>query len=301
MAVTATSPNRLKNAFYNKPLKIVNQGHWELDLKSNHLAWSSCQYSIYGYEPNEINLNDEFFILKTTHCSEINRVTKIINDALKGHEGYNFKRRIIRKNGSIGFAETHAKIFRSCDGIPTKIIGTTVDISREIANEQDNFTSPQFFEVLYSNYNKAIFSKIFALVKEKHISKDLCQEVFVKAWNNMSTYNKEKGELYTWLINIARNHCIDYFRSKHFRSKKNIFSLDQTSSYAIKGEALSLDRFDISNLLSKLNHDQKELIELLFLQGFTQTEVAAIKQLPLGSVKTKSRNALNALRKLAPK
>lgn len=299
MTSIAPSHNRFDTAFYNMPLEVPNKGHWELDLKTNHLLWSDYQYKIYGYLPYEINLNTEFFILKTTHYSEINRITEIINNALEKHEGYNFKRRIVRKNGSIGFVETHAKIIRSSDGIPSKIIGTTLDISREIANEQDNFTSPQFFEVLYSNYNQAIFSKIFALVKEKNISKDLCQEVFVKAWNNMSTYNKEKGELYTWLINIARNHCIDYFRSKNFRSKKNTSSLDQINSYLIKNESFNLDRFDISNLLSKLNPDEKELIELLFLQGFTQNEVAKIKKLPLGSIKTKSRNVLNTLRKIA--
>ena len=107
MTAIATSRNLFDTAFYNMPLEVQNKGHWELDLQSNHLLWSDYQYKIYGYKPHEININDGFFILKTTHCSEVNRITKIINDALKEHEGYNFKRRIIRKNGSIGFVETN--------------------------------------------------------------------------------------------------------------------------------------------------------------------------------------------------
>src|SRR3954469_17037526 len=89
------------------------QGNWELDLNQNRLYWSKDQYQLYGYEPGELTLNDEFFILKTTHISDLKRISGIVAEAISNKLQYNFKRRILKKNGRIGFAETHALIIRS--------------------------------------------------------------------------------------------------------------------------------------------------------------------------------------------
>lgn len=278
---------------------IVLKGIWELDLNSNKLSWSENQYKIYGYKANEILLNDEFFLLKTTHASDVERIKKIINRALKEHDSYNFKRRIIKKNGKIGVAETRAKIIRSENGEPKKIKGITIDLSSD--NDIGCF-DPLEFKPLFENYRKAIHAEIFKLTRLEVESKDLCQEVFIKAWKNIYQYNPKKGELFTWLVTIARNHCKDYFRSKTFRNSHiETTSIDLNFYDLFRTESFNLDRMDLYSLLSRLDVDQKELIELLFLKGYTQPEVAEIKDLPLGTVKTKSRMALRTLKELAYK
>ncbi|PBQ30313.1 hypothetical protein CNR22_00570 [Sphingobacteriaceae bacterium] len=272
------------------------KGNWELDLKQNNLSWSPEQFSLYGYEPNELILNDEYFIINTTHPSDIERITATINEALRKSDGYAFKRRIIKKNGSLGFVETQAKIIRSKNGIPEKIIGTTSDIGGHSENGFYDYSDPLFFKMFYSKYKKAITAEIYKWTYNNTLSKDLCQEIFLKAWHNMSKYDATKGELYTWLINIARNHCKDYLRSKYFRYHQLTQNYDCAPEPAYEETVSDFENKQVKELILRLPLDQREIIELLFIQGFTQTEVATMKQLPLGTVKSRSRIALKFLR-----
>ncbi|MBC7382872.1 MAG: sigma-70 family RNA polymerase sigma factor [Bacteroidia bacterium] len=295
MNIFSNSYNINKPVNLNKNSSGKLQGNWELNLATKQLHWSDDQFRLYGYEPYEFRLNNEFFIQNTTYEYDIERITKIINKAISGKTFYSFRSRIIKKNGIISLAETQAEIIRSPNGEAQKIIGTTSDIS----NTTDiNYNDPKYFNIIFINYRKALYSEIFRLTKQKDLSYDLCQEVFIKAWQNIPEYNAGKGELYTWLISIARNHCNDYYRSKQFQTVRNTSLIDTNSQFALIPETFNLDHIDIKMLLSKLNIEQKEIIEMLFIQGFSQSEVAKIKNLPLGTVKTKSRSALKLLKEM---
>jgi hypothetical protein len=194
----------------------LQQGTWEYDLHSHQLYWSKDQYSIYGYEPGELSLNDEFFILKTTHVSDVRRISGIVDDAIKKHCQYNFKRRIIKNGGKLGFVETKAIIIRSVEGEAQKVLGTSIDLCGRTAASLD-YNDPRYFTKLYNDYKKVIMHEIMLLVNDEDTANDLCQEVFLKAWHSMSQYDPAKGQLYTWLSNIAKNHCKDYFKSRYYR------------------------------------------------------------------------------------
>ncbi len=281
-------------------VKLIKEQHgsWELDLLDNKLFWSDNQYKIYGYAPGEILLDPEYFLKKTTSPSDLDRINAIVSNALKNCGSYTFKRRIVKKNGELSFAETTAVIIRSKEGIPIKIIGVTVDISGKSNNEHINYNDPCVFNSIYLNYRKSLLSEIKKIVKEEELANDLCQEVFIKAWNNMYQYSLEKGTIYTWLVTIARNHCRDHFRSKAFKKKQNTCTIDNICPSTIKLESFDLIHHDITQLLAQLSFEQKEIIELLFIEGFTQSEVALMKGMPLGTVKTKSRNAICKLKEL---
>ena len=78
------------------------------------------------------------------------------------------------------------------------------------------------FTYLYDMYSKSLFSVINVLVKNREEAEDVLQEVFVKIWKNIDSYNESKGRFYTWILNIARNTSIDKLRSKNFNdSQKN--------------------------------------------------------------------------------
>ncbi|MCZ8286780.1 MAG: sigma-70 family RNA polymerase sigma factor [Bacteroidia bacterium] len=272
-----------------------NPGNWEMNLEEHRLSWSPDQYRIYGYEPHELRLDDDFFIINTTHPSDIDRISAIVNRSLKHEEGYNFKRRIIKKDGSFGFVQTEARIIRSVKHIPVKIIGTTTDIQGQSAEGTYDYSDPLFFNRFYKDYKKAILSEIHKWTFDADLSKDLCQEVFLKAWHHMHSYNPAKGGLYTWLINIARNHCKDYLKSKYHRYKQLSRPMD------LLGETISDNREEIGSLcthqlLFSLSVDLRETVELVFIQGFTQEDVARIKNIPLGTVKTKCRTAIQKMR-----
>ncbi len=273
------------------------KGTWELDINTRQLVWSPNQYKIYGYEPNEFNITEEFFILKTTHAADVDRIFKIVRDALKKANAYNFKRRIIRKDGSLGFVETQARILRLDNGKPYKIVGTTTPIDSGCEPALHYNSDLVFFNQIYSKYKGAIFFYIYKNVFDQDIAKDLCQEIFIKVWKNISNYKKEKGEIYTWLINITKNHCKDYYKSQHFQKGKVTIELDHIKEkHAYFGNS---NGTDIRKLLSLISPEQSEIINMLFIDGFTHAEVAKIRKLPLGTLKAKSRKAIQRLRLLS--
>ena len=70
------------------------------------------------------------------------------------------------------------------------------------------------FNYLYDNYSAALYSVIISIVPDRELSNDILQEVFVKIWRQIETYDVTKGRLFTWMLNIARNASIDALRSK---------------------------------------------------------------------------------------
>lgn len=154
------------------------------------------------------------------------------------------------------------------------------------------------FTLLYDNYSKSLYGVIFNLIRDKEEAEDLLQEVFVKIWKNIDTYNDSKGRFYTWMLNIARNATIDRLRSKGFNnSQKNLSSdnfvhiLDDNAKVVNKIDAIGIKTF-----INKLKPKCIQIIDLLFFKGYTQQEASEELDIPLGTVKTQNRNCMNELR-----
>ena len=154
------------------------------------------------------------------------------------------------------------------------------------------------FTQLYDMYSKSLFSIITNLVKDREEAEDVLQEVFVKIWKNIDTYNQSKGRLYTWMLNITRNTAIDKLRSKGFNnSQKNLSSdnfvhlLDDSNKLTNK-----IDSIGLRDFVNKLKPKCIQLIDLLFFKGFTQQEASEELAIPLGTVKTQNRMCMNDLR-----
>ena len=80
------------------------------------------------------------------------------------------------------------------------------------------------FEKLYQLYKESISGIIFNIVRDKELTEEILQDVFIKAWNNADSYSSKKGRFFTWLLNIARNRAIDTLRSRSFKNnQKNIY------------------------------------------------------------------------------
>jgi RNA polymerase sigma-70 factor (ECF subfamily) len=77
----------------------------------------------------------------------------------------------------------------------------------------------QAFSFLYDRYSKALFNIILQIIPQQELAEDVLQEVFVKIWQNIKSYDETKGRLYTWMLNIARNQSIDRTRSKDFNNR----------------------------------------------------------------------------------
>jgi RNA polymerase sigma-70 factor (ECF subfamily) len=154
------------------------------------------------------------------------------------------------------------------------------------------------FTLLYDNYSKSLFGVIYNLIRNKEEAEDVLQEVFVKIWNNIDSYNESKGRLYTWMLNIARNTTIDKLRSKGYNNSQKNLSADNFV-YILEDNSKTMNRIDaigIKKFIDKLKPKCIQIIELLFFQGFTQQEASEELEIPLGTVKTNNRNCMNELR-----
>lgn len=154
------------------------------------------------------------------------------------------------------------------------------------------------FNTLYDMYSKSLYGVIFNLLKNKEEAEDVLQEVFVKIWKNIDSYNDTKGRFFTWILNIARNASIDRLRSKdHTKNLKNlsvdnfVHILDHNATVVNKIDAIGIREF-----VKKLKPVCVRIIELLFFKGYTQQEASDELAMPLGTVKTQNRNCINDLR-----
>ena len=156
------------------------------------------------------------------------------------------------------------------------------------------------FQRIYELYSESVYGIIYSILNDEAIAQEILQDVFLKIWNNSSSYNSDKGRFFTWILNIARNASIDHIRSKsHKNSKKNLAAdnfvdiLESRSNFSDKADAIGIKKY-----IDILKPVCKKLIDLLFYKGYTQKETAEELEMPLGTVKTRNRACINKLREM---
>ncbi|AQX10668.1 RNA polymerase subunit sigma-70 [Elizabethkingia ursingii] len=156
------------------------------------------------------------------------------------------------------------------------------------------------FHHLYDNYSGALYGVIFRIVQSKEYTEEIIQDVFVKVWNSVHQYDQQKGRFYTWMINIARNTAIDYLKSKGFQNELKNQSIPDFvyNSAELSTSNNTSDFIGFHSVLEGLESDKQELINMAYYQGYTQNEISEQLKIPLGTVKTKMRNALMKLKDL---
>lgn len=152
------------------------------------------------------------------------------------------------------------------------------------------------FSYLYDHYSAALLSVIASIVSDAGSSNDVLQEVFIKIWRQIESYDDSKGRLFTWMLNIARNASIDTLRSKNYRNNQTNKELTEATFSAAGSTQLQVDQIGLRKMVHTLKEEHKVLIELAYFQGFTQDEIAKMLSIPLGTVKTRLRTALTQLR-----
>jgi RNA polymerase sigma-70 factor (ECF subfamily) len=159
---------------------------------------------------------------------------------------------------------------------------------------------PQALAELYDRYGRLAYSLILRVVRDTGVAEDLVQETFLRVWNRVQGFDADKGSIGPWLLAVARNRAIDYLRSTTGRAR-NSLELDATDHPALysdmeKDLLVSDKARRIKAAILKLSPNQREVIELAYFEGLSQTEMAARLGQPLGTVKTWVRTALKNLR-----
>lgn len=158
--------------------------------------------------------------------------------------------------------------------------------------------SNEAFTELYDRYSAMLYGVICRIVNDRADAENLLQDVFVKIWNNLDTYDASKGRLATWLLNIARNTAIDFIRSKVFIQRQKNQNIDSLVSLPQQTPAMTMDTdtIGLKQIVERMSKNYREIIEWLYFDGYTQQEISDNFNLPLGTVKTRSRMALKELR-----
>lgn len=154
------------------------------------------------------------------------------------------------------------------------------------------------FNYLYDNYSGALFTVVLNVVNERELASDVLQEVFVKIWKQVDTYDETRGRLFTWMMNIARNAAIDTVRSKDFKNALQNRELTEAVYEAGGATETRTDQIGLRKIVNGLKQEYRVLMELSYFEGYTQDEISKMLEIPLGTVKTRMRSALIQLRQL---
>ena len=153
--------------------------------------------------------------------------------------------------------------------------------------------------LIYDKYGAALYGVVFKICQQDEaIAQDALQEGLVNVWKNASNYDSSKGRLFTWILNICRNKALDRYRQMKRKSEIQT-NTDNVSAFEKNAKtALNTDVIGLKQEVNKLPEEQRILVELAYLQGFTQSQIAEKLNIPLGTIKTRVRTAIMALRKV---
>lgn len=156
----------------------------------------------------------------------------------------------------------------------------------------------QVMAVLYEKYSIALFGVIHRMLTDQKLAEEQLQECFLKIWNYADKYDPQKGRLFTWMLQIARNTAIDATRTKRFKQEQKIQNLEKSVSIIERSNPVKFntDQIGIRELVEKLNTKYALIIDTIYFRGYTQAEAAEELDLPLGTVKTRVRKALRLLK-----
>jgi RNA polymerase sigma-70 factor (ECF subfamily) len=139
---------------------------------------------------------------------------------------------------------------------------------------------------------------IFRILKKEEIAEEVLQDVFIKIWDRFDNYDASKGKLFTWMLNIARNQAIDKTRSKEISKEQKTSGIENVVSRIDSEEYVEqrVEGIGVKDILKNLPQEQKFVVEYLYFQGYSQSELAEEFNIPLGTVKTRLRLAMQQLR-----
>lgn len=156
----------------------------------------------------------------------------------------------------------------------------------------------QAFATLYRNYSNAFISIIRQIVRDDiELAKDILQDAMVKVWNNINQYDATKGTLFTWMMNICRNVAIDKTRSRDFKNQSKNQSFDLTDGKASGSVHPKPELIGVRKMLEGLEPNHREVVDYVYMLGYSHAEAAELLGLPVGTVKTRLRSAVLELRK----
>ncbi|MEO1053737.1 MAG: RNA polymerase sigma factor [Bacteroidota bacterium] len=158
------------------------------------------------------------------------------------------------------------------------------------------YRDTEALKYLIDNYQVVLSNIVIKIVQSEDLTEEVLQDTFLKVWNRIDDYDRSKGRLFTWMLNIARNKAIDVSRSQAFRYEAKGESIGYTVENTVTTQ-IPHDAIGIADVMASLADELKEVLDWHYFKGFTHQEISDSINLPLGTVKTRLRKAISELRK----
>lgn len=158
------------------------------------------------------------------------------------------------------------------------------------------------FAVFYDRHGGAAYSLAYRILGERAAAEDCVQEAFISIWRSGGRFDPTRGSVRSWTLSIVRNRAIDALRSRAGKAPKLTFDDEEilesrpadelTEEEAMRHETAT----EVRGALSQLPEAQSAVIQLAYFGGFSQSEIASMLNLPLGTVKGRMRLGLEKIR-----
>jgi len=159
------------------------------------------------------------------------------------------------------------------------------------------------FRLLYDRYADLVYSVALLVLADESAAEDVAQEVFLRFWRKLASFDPQRGQFASWLMRVTRNRAVDEVRARG-RLRTHQRALDEAVDDLIDEHAvdpalmavLEGEREQVRLAMAALPDEQREVLVLAYFSGLTQEEIAIKTGAPLGTVKTRIRLAVSKLR-----
>ena len=151
------------------------------------------------------------------------------------------------------------------------------------------------FEELYRRFARTVFGLALRRIGDRGRAEDTVQEVFAAVWRSAASYDRRRGPGGAWIYAIARNATIDAQRRRNAPTVANPPETVSTDATPDEEAEASWNAWRVHRALETLPEHERAVIDLAYFSGLSQTEIADFLQVPLGTVKTRTRAGLARL------
>lgn len=155
------------------------------------------------------------------------------------------------------------------------------------------------FALLYDTYAGAIYRAILKIVRHDTLAEEVLEETFVTVWRVSGSYDASKGRLFIWLAAVACNTALDMIKSKGHHDFMMYDSLEDLLCVVDRQVCYNTntDTVGLVDIIGTLKVEHEQILNMIYFQGYTQQQAAKAMRIPLGTVKSRLRAAMNVLRR----
>ncbi len=182
-------------------------------------------------------------------------------------------------------------------GVPNRDRATPCPSAIERAGSGDRAAFAEF----YDDVSPVVFGTVVRVVRNRAIAEEVTQDVFLELWKQAPRYDRSKGSPKAWAATVAHRRAVDRVRSEESARARDVADANHRVAerdVVVDEVTADLERSTVVDALALLSEAQREAVGLAFYGGHTYREVAAMLNVPEGTIKTRIRDGLSRLRQL---